>query len=73
MKTSPEFLGRAVMLYLRFPPVRRNGEDVLRERGIKISHETVRHLWNRCTGLPDFGKRLVVFHTDEGRPVSLRR
>ena len=36
-----------VMMYVRFPLSLRNVEDLLFERGIDISHETVRHWWNR--------------------------
>ena len=46
-KTSPEFIRLAVMLYVRFPLSLRNVEDLLHERGIEISHETVRFWWNR--------------------------
>ncbi len=46
-KTSPEIIGLAVMLYVRFPLSLRNVEDLLHERGIDISHETVRFWWNR--------------------------
>jgi putative transposase len=35
------------MLYIRFPLSLRNVEDLLHERGIEISHETVRFWWNR--------------------------
>ena len=35
------------MLYLRFPLSLRNVEDLLHERGIEISHETVPYWWNR--------------------------
>lgn len=35
------------MLYIRFPLSLRNLEDLLHERGIEISHETVRYRWNR--------------------------
>jgi putative transposase len=41
-KTSPEIIRLAVMLYIRFPLSLRNVEDLLHERGIDISHETVR-------------------------------
>ena len=34
------------MPYIRFPLSLRNVEDVLHERGIEISHETVRCWWN---------------------------
>ena len=46
-KTSPETIRLAVMLYVRFPLSLRNVEDLLHERGIEISHETVRFWWNR--------------------------
>jgi putative transposase len=35
------------MLYIRFPLSLCNVEDLLHERGIEISHETVRYWWNR--------------------------
>ena len=34
-------------MYIRFPLSLRNVEDMLYERGIEISHETVRFWWNR--------------------------
>lgn len=46
-KTSPEIIRLAVMLYVRFPLSLRNVEDLLHERGIEISHETVRFWWQR--------------------------
>src|SRR5690606_22385201 len=46
-KTSPEIIRLAVMLYIRFPLSLRNVEDLLHERGIEISHETVRYWWTR--------------------------
>ncbi|WP_413243730.1 IS6 family transposase [Sedimentimonas flavescens] len=45
--SSPEIIRLAVMLYVRFPLSLRNVEDLLHERGIEISHETVRFWWNR--------------------------
>jgi putative transposase len=36
-----------VMMYVRYPLSLRNVEDLLAERGIDISHETVRFWWNR--------------------------
>jgi putative transposase len=45
--TSPEIIRLAVMLYVRFPLSLRNVEDLLHERGIEISHETVRFWWLR--------------------------
>ena len=35
------------MMYIRFPLSLRNVEDLLHERGIEVSHETVRFWWNR--------------------------
>ena len=46
-KTSPEIIRLAVMLYVRFPLWLRNVEDLLHERGIAVSHETVRFWWQR--------------------------
>lgn len=46
-KTSPGIIRLAVMLYIRYPLSLRNVEDLLHERGIEISHETVRYWWNR--------------------------
>ena len=46
-KTSPEIIHLAVMLYVRFPLSLRNAEDLLHERGIDVSHETIRFWWNR--------------------------
>ncbi len=46
-KTSPEIIRLAVMMYVRFPLSLRNVEDLLHERGMDISHETIRYWWNR--------------------------
>ena len=35
------------MMYVKYPLLLRNVEDLLSERGIDISHETVRFWWNR--------------------------
>jgi len=53
-KSSPEIVHLAVMLYIRFPLSLRNVEDLLHERGIDVSHETVRFWWNR------FGPRFAA-------------
>ena len=50
-KTSPEIIRRAVMLYVRFPLSLRNVEDLLHERGIDVSHETVWFWWVRFAPL----------------------
>jgi len=46
-KTSPEIIRLTVMMYVRFPLSLRQVEDLLHERGIDISYETVRAWWNR--------------------------
>jgi putative transposase len=46
-KTSHEIIRLAVMMYIRFPLSLRNVEDLLHERGIDITHETIRFWWNR--------------------------
>jgi len=44
---SLEIIRLSVMLYVRFPLSLRNVEDLLHERGIDISDETIRFWWNR--------------------------
>ena len=46
-KTSPEIIRRAAMLYVRFALSLRNAEDLLHEKGVDVSHETVRYWWHR--------------------------
>jgi putative transposase len=45
--SSPEVIRLTVMMYVRYPLSLRLVEDILLERGIDISHETVRFGWNR--------------------------
>src|SRR5476649_2698972 len=45
--SSPEVIRLVVLMYVRFPLSLRNVEDLLFERGIDISYETVRYWWNR--------------------------
>ena len=45
--SSPEVIRLVVMMYVKYPLSLRNVEDLLVERGIDISHETVRFWWNR--------------------------
>jgi transposase-like protein len=42
IRTSPEIIRLAVMMYVRYPLSLRNVEDLLHEWGIDITHETVR-------------------------------
>jgi putative transposase len=53
-KTSLEIIRMAVMYYVRYPLSLRQVEDILRERGIDISYETIRFWWNRFG--PKFAK-----------------
>ncbi|UAK25625.1 IS6 family transposase [Sphingomonas nostoxanthinifaciens] len=45
--SSPELIRLVVLMYVRFPLSLRNVEDLLFERGIDVSHETIRFWWNR--------------------------
>jgi putative transposase len=45
--SSPEVIRSAVLLYVKYPLSLRHVEDILAERGINISHETVRQWWSR--------------------------
>ena len=65
-KTSPEIFRLLVMMYVRFPLSLRNVEDLLHERGIDISHETVRVWWNRFGPLfaSKMRKKRVVTYQD---------
>ncbi len=52
-KTTPDIIRLAVMYYVRYPLSLRSVEDILHERGIDVSHETVRYWWNRFGPLSD--------------------
>lgn len=41
-RSSPEIIRLAVLMYIRFPLSLRNVEDLLHERGIDVSYESVR-------------------------------
>ncbi len=60
-KTSPEIIQLAVMLYVRFPLSLRNVEDLLHERGVDVSYESVRYWWHRF-GLNKVLGRLVKLY-----------
>jgi putative transposase len=45
--SSPEVIRLVVTTYVRYPLSLRNVEDLLAERGIEVSYETVRFWWNR--------------------------
>jgi putative transposase len=46
-RTGPDIIRLAVMMYVRFPLSLRNVEDLLHERGVDVSHETIRFWWNK--------------------------
>lgn len=46
-KTSSGNIRLALMMYVWFPLSLRNVEDLLHERGINVSRETMRDWWNR--------------------------
>jgi putative transposase len=45
--SSPEVIRLAVMMYVRYPLSLRNVEDLLAEREIEVSYETIRFWRNR--------------------------
>jgi hypothetical protein len=50
--SSPELVRLMVMMYVREPLSLRYVEDLLAERGIDISHETIRFWWIRFGPFP---------------------
>jgi putative transposase len=46
-KTGPEIIRLVVMMSVRVPLLLRAVEDLLHDRGIDASHETVRYWWHR--------------------------
>src|ERR687894_523008 len=67
----PQIIAHAIWLYFRFPLSLRLVEEMLLERGILVSHETVRR-WALKFG-PDYARRLKrkrpnrrdIWHLDE--------
>lgn len=66
-----EIIAHAIWLYYRFPLSLRHVEEILLERGIVVSYETIRR-WGRKFG-PDYARRLHrktpsstdIWHMDE--------
>src|ERR1700733_6794129 len=69
--SSPEVIRLVVLMYVRFPLSLRNVEDLLFERGIDISHETVRYWWNRFG--PMFAAEIRRKRSSQMRQVTQRR
>jgi putative transposase len=70
-KISPEIIRLAAVLYIRFPLSLRNVEDLLHERWIEISHETVR-FWLNWFG-PMFASEIRRRRVERMRSVRHRR
>ena len=66
--TSPEIIRLAVMLYIRFPLSLRNVEDLLHERGVDVSHGTVRFWWQRFG--PMFASEVRKCRNQTCRPAA---
>ena len=71
-KTSPEIIQLAVMLYVRFPLSMRNVEDLLYERGVNVSYESVRYWWQRF-GLKKPSKNSQMFTTPHFQQNAMAR
>lgn len=61
--SSPEVIRLGVMMDVCYPLSLRNVEDLLFERRIDISYESMRHLWNRFGPLfaGDIRRRRVLY------------
>ena len=67
--SSPEVIRLVVMMYVRYPLSLRNVEDLLDERGIDISHETVQ-FWRNWFSARCSPPRFV---SDASRPCAAIR
>jgi len=65
-KTSPEIIQLAVMLYVRFRLLLRNVEDLLHERGVDVSYESVRY-WRHRFGSQCVSETKKLFFTAKDR------
>jgi putative transposase len=70
-RSPPQIIAHAVWLYFRFPLSLRLVEELLLERGVVVSYETIR-CWARKFG-PEYARRLKrklpsrydIWHLDE--------
>tara|TARA_B100001093_G_scaffold251621_1_gene240959 strand:- start:19 stop:288 length:270 start_codon:yes stop_codon:yes gene_type:complete len=60
-KDSSEIIQLVVMLYMRIPLSLRNVEDLIHERGVDVSYESVRYWWQKF-GLKKVLDRLVKLY-----------
>ena len=65
--SSPEVIRLVVMMYVKYPLSLRNVEDLLAERGINISHETVRFWWNLVSAGITEGMRVLTWEVEAQR------
>ena len=65
-KTSPKIIRLAVMYYVRYLLSFRQVEDILHERGIDISHETIRFWVDRFGSkfAKEIRKKMVDQHSN---------
>jgi transposase-like protein len=73
VKTSPEIIRLAVMMYVRYPLSLRNVEDLLHERGIDITHEGTVKSPNWASPRNARGKRPVFAWPPFGKLTVPRR
>jgi putative transposase len=66
--SSPEVIRLVVMMYVKFPLSLRNVEDLLAERGIDVSYETVRYWWSRFG--PMFAAEILRRRVDHMRAFT---
>jgi putative transposase len=69
--SAPEVIRLVVMMYVKYPLSLRNVEDLLHERGIDISYETVRYWWNRFG--PMFAAQICRRRVERMRAFTHRR
>jgi hypothetical protein len=72
-KTSPGIIRVALMMHVRFPLSLRTVEDLLQERGIDISYESVPFCWTRFVPVfaAEIRKRRVEGMRSSGWPRHL--
>jgi len=75
-KTSRELIQLAVMMYVRFPLSLRNVEDLLHERSVDVSHESIRFWVDRfgpyLLGGSEQCERLIYDSIPNGVGISMR-
>jgi transposase-like protein len=71
----PEIIQQAIWLYLRFTLSLRDVEDLLAERGVAVSYETVRRWVNHFGPMiaADLRKRRLKPHTTRRRERKMQR